>query len=517
MSVKSQGRYIKLEVIGAKNVQVPSQRIPAGIHVSIIVDSTRRWKSTIGVLSSDESVAWGNTVTLSSGMSPKLSMEIRASFELDRMLGNGEVVGKLETSWDALLDRGNGPFVDISFPPVRGVCPCLTLRATVLQPNDNQDSALLESIGTECEIVRETDAGHERLASYVTSQTVSELSDAIYHFQSVLDQCPVGHPDRAGALTNLAWARLKGYIQYNFQDIDSITSLFREALASRPQGHPDHPLSIYHLVDVLLWRFRKENFTTVYIHESAQLCCKLLALCPEATYLHSIVAGKNGVDYVIGQCNELEAEGSDEGIHIRRVILELCPLGNKHRPIALDILGWALRLRFEQHGSTDDLDESIQCHREAVSLCSEGDSERNEYLNNLATSLWNRFQHQGNYHDLNDAISLYEEVLRLCPVGHKCRDFPLDNLGVALSTRFKQRGDVSDINRAISLHRQALTLCPPGNSNRDYRLHNLAHALYMIHDKLGVSEDINEAIDLYRDSLQLMQHDHPYRSQALCN
>jgi hypothetical protein len=51
-------------VINGKNLQVPSDRIPAGIYVSIDVDWRRRWKSTIGVLSADESVAWGNTVTL---------------------------------------------------------------------------------------------------------------------------------------------------------------------------------------------------------------------------------------------------------------------------------------------------------------------------------------------------------------------------------------------------------------------------------------------------------------------
>ncbi|KAG2068527.1 hypothetical protein BDR04DRAFT_1079298 [Suillus decipiens] len=510
MSVSLEGRHIKLEVIGAKNVRVPSRRIPAGIHISIIVDSTRRWKSAIAVLSSDKSLAWGNTVTLPLDMSPKLSMEIRASFELDRMLGNGEVVGKLETSWAALLDRGNEPF-DISFPPVRGVCPCLTLKAAVLQPSDNQDIALLNSIA-ECEIAQETDVGHERLARYVTSKTVSQFSDAVHHFQSVLNQCPVGHPDRAGALTNLAWARLEGYTRNDFQDIDSVTFLFREALASRPQDHPDHPLSIYHLVKALIWRFSKEKFNAVYIHESAQLCCKLLPLCPDGTHLYSIAAGKNGVDYVIGECNKLSAEGSDEGIHIRRVVLELCPLGNKHRPKALDMLGWALSLRFEQRGGTDDLDECIQCRREAVSLCSEGDSERSDYLNNLALSLRKRFNHQGNYHDLNDAISLYEEVLRLVPVGHY---ISLDNIGGALSTRFTQRGDANDINKAISLRREALTLCPPGNPHRDSGLNNLAAALKIRYDKLDVREDLNEAIDLYRDSLQLRQHDHPYRHKTL--
>ncbi|KAG2068444.1 TPR-like protein [Suillus decipiens] len=520
MSVSLQGRYIKLEVIGANNVQVPSCRIPAGIYVSIIVDSKRRsrrrlrrrWKSEIGVLSSDESVAWDDTVTLSLDVSPQISMQIRASFESDRMLGYGELVGKFKISRNALLNHGNEPF-NISFPPVRGVRPCLTLKATVLHPGDYQDSALLDSM-TDNRIVRETDAGHERFAAYVTSGTVSHLNDAIQHFQSVLDQCQVDHPDRAGALANLAWACLEGYIQNDFQDINSVTSLFREALALRPQGHPDHLSSIYHLTEALNWRHDYQH-TSADICESAQLYCKLLPLCPEGTYLHSIAARANGVDYVIDECNKLSVEGSDEGINIRRVVLKLCPLGNKHRPRALDKLGWALRSRFEQRGSTDDLDESMRCHREAVALCSEADSERYHYLNNLASSLQSRFDHQGNHHDLNDAISLYEEALHLCPVEHKSHDSSLNNLGLALSIRFNQCGDVNDINRSISLQREALTLRPPGHPYRDYTLNNLALALKVRYNELDVSKDLNEAIDLYRNSLQLKQHDHPFRHQTL--
>lgn len=117
------------------------------------------------------------------------------------MLGNGGIVGKLETSWDALLHHGNELF-NISFPPVDDVHPSLVLKVSVLPPCDNQESALLDFI-VECEIARETDAGHEQFATYVKSKTVSHLNDAIQHFQLVLDQCPVGHPDRAGALTNL--------------------------------------------------------------------------------------------------------------------------------------------------------------------------------------------------------------------------------------------------------------------------------------------------------------------------
>jgi hypothetical protein len=37
-------------------------------------------------------------------------VEIWASFELDQMLGNGEIIGKLQTSWDELLDHADEPF-----------------------------------------------------------------------------------------------------------------------------------------------------------------------------------------------------------------------------------------------------------------------------------------------------------------------------------------------------------------------------------------------------------------------
>ncbi|KAG1902072.1 uncharacterized protein F5891DRAFT_1172155 [Suillus fuscotomentosus] len=489
-----ESRYIKLELISGRNFKVPSQRIPAGIYISINLDSSRCWNSAIGVLLSDESTAWADTVTLSLDTSLALSVEIRASFELDRMLGNGEVVGKLETSWDALLDHRSEPF-NISFPSVLSVHPSLTLEAVVLLDSDIQDSVLLNSVG-ECEIVRNTDAGHERFATYMTSNTVSHLNDAVQHFQSVLDQCPVGHLDRAAAFTNLAWARLQGYIQNDSQDIDSINSLFREALALRPQGHPDHPSSIYHLLHALI-RCYSEEGTAVYIQESAQLSCKLLPLCPEGTFFHSIAAGANSIDYAIRACNNLPTDASDEGIHFRQVVLDLCTLGSEHRPRALQELAQAVEGRFQERGSIDALDECIQLRREA--------------------SLHYRFDHQDNSHDLNEAISLYEEGLRLCPVGNTYRDFSLDNLGLALRTRFNQHSDVNDIMRAISLHREALTLCPPGNSYRETTLHNLALVLHDRYAKLDASEDLDEAIDLYRESLQLQQHGHPSRHKTLDN
>ncbi|KAG1758757.1 hypothetical protein EDD22DRAFT_972023 [Suillus occidentalis] len=64
MSGSSESRYIKLDVISGKHLKVPSWRMPAGIYVSINIGSQKRWKSAISVLSFEESVVWGDTVTL---------------------------------------------------------------------------------------------------------------------------------------------------------------------------------------------------------------------------------------------------------------------------------------------------------------------------------------------------------------------------------------------------------------------------------------------------------------------
>ncbi|KAG1775530.1 CHAT domain-containing protein [Suillus placidus] len=529
MPCSSENPYIRLE---ANNLKVPSERIPAGIYISIYINSQKRWKSAIKILSSEESVVWDHTVTLyspwyfhtrfenspsvyrSSQASPAFSVQISASYELDRMLGSGEVIGKLQMSWDELLDHGDEPF-DISFPPVRDVHPSLTLKAAVVHACDNQDGALFDSL-LDCDIARDTDAGHAQFAEYVTSENVSHLNAAVDHFQSVLDQCPAGHVDHAAALTNLAYARHQGYIRDYLQDIDTTTSLFRDTLALRSQHHPDYCLSLYNLTKSLTWRHNKKG-TAADIREAAQLYHELLALCPEGTHLRSIAVGENGVHYVIGECNILPEDTSDGGIHLRRVVLELCPQGHQRRPGALYPLLQSLRTRYTQCGSIDDLDESIKLSREAVSLLSEGHPHRSNSLNELAISLIYRFNYQGKPNDLDEAISLHEEALRLCPVGHKSHHFSLENLGFALITCFDKRGDIDDITRAISLYRESLMLRPLEDPHRNVTINNYASALKLRYDKFHVIEDLNEATDQYRESLRAIRHDHPERYKALHN
>ncbi|KAG1861176.1 hypothetical protein DFJ58DRAFT_744323 [Suillus subalutaceus] len=361
----SKGQSIRLKA--EKIYCAPSGRIPAGIYVSVKVNPRRCWKSATRVLSSDKSVAWGDTVILSRDTLPtRLSLEIRASFELGRMLGNGEIVSKIDHSWnELLLDYGDDDDEDEDDED---------------EDDDNEDEDDNE----------DDDDDEEGVDLYFTLKTtvVRARGIELHHFQFVLDRCLVGHPDRAAALTNLAWARLQGHIRNDLQDIDSTIFLFRDALALRPQGHPDRPSSIYHLTEALTWRYSDQD-TPADIRESVQLYHELLPLCLEGTYLRSVAAGDDGIDHVINECNDLPTDASDDGIQLRRV-------QSKHALM--------------NAASIEDLEESIKLGREARFSCApEGHPDRPANLNTLATSIGSRFNHQGKSDDLDEAISLFEE------------------------------------------------------------------------------------------------------------
>ncbi|KAG1834887.1 CHAT domain-containing protein [Suillus variegatus] len=462
-------QYFRLEVMRGKNLDVPSFRIPVGIYVSIFIDSKRRWKSNVGELLSDSSVAWNDAVTLSWHPS-----------------STSQCWGEEKSSAN-LKYRGRS-CASVETNPL----PSLTLKIAVVHGSG---------------IHHHTYVGHMRFAKYIASENLNvraaELTEVLKHFQFVLEQCPVNHPHRAAALTNLAWARLQGYILKDLQDIDWTISLFRDALALCPQDHSNYPFYIYHLTEALT----RCPTTAASIRETAQLYHELLPLCREGTYLWSIAIGDNCIGHVIRECNNLPIDVSDEGIHLRRIVLQLCQLGHQCRLDALTKLAKALEVRFEQRGSIDDINESIQLHRDAVSLCPEGHPDRGTYLRSLAVALSDcRFNHEGKSHDIDEAISLHEEALLLHPVGHESRDRALSSLGRAILYRFQQCSGISDINdvsRAINLHRETLMLRPLGHPRRDTTLNDLACALVVRYRSVHTSDDLDEANGLFRESLLL--------------
>ncbi|KAG1721126.1 uncharacterized protein EDB91DRAFT_1088556 [Suillus paluster] len=294
--------------------------------------------------------------------SPKLSVEIRASLEFGGMLGNGELIGQLEMSWVEPLGHGDEP-LELSFPLVYGVHPSLTLKAALVNVGGNNDGELLTSI-IDCEIARETDAGHTRFAAHVTSKPVSDLNDAVEHVALVLERWPVGHPDQPRVRT-------------------------------LSRGHPDYPSSLYHLLKALIWRYSKEP-AAIDLRESAQISLELLPICPEGTYLRTIVAGASAVS--------------------------LCPEGHPDRGVYLNNLAVSLRYyRFRHQDKSDDLDEAVSLYEEALCLSPVGHKSRDLQWG----ALLDRFKQRGEVEYINTATSLRHEALTLRPPGHQERDTTL--------------------------------------------------------------------------------------------
>ncbi|KAG2343622.1 hypothetical protein BDR05DRAFT_999896 [Suillus weaverae] len=316
--------------------------------------------------------------------------------------------------------------------------PSLTLKAAVVHACD----ALFDSL-VDCKIARGTDTGHARLSEYTTSKTVSHLNDAVQHFHSL----------------QLCVYRPEGYIQKDIQDVDTTTSLFREALALRQQGRPDHTLSLYNLIRVLNWHYNKEPIT-VYIYEYAQLCCKLLPLCQES-------------------------------IQFRREAASLCPEGHSDRDVYLNNLTISLELRFNHQGNPNDLDEAISLHEEVLCLWPVGHRYRHFSLNILVIC----FDTRGDIDDIRRTVNLYHGALALHPPGNPRHGTTLNNLTLVLKTRYDKLYVSKDLN----------------DPERHVNLFNSSSALCFRFTHTRKNEDIEEVINLCQESLAALSSLHPDR------
>ncbi|KAG2040449.1 hypothetical protein BDR03DRAFT_892384 [Suillus americanus] len=311
------GPGLVLEVIAGMNLAIPSNRTPAGLYV-LVSTSCGQWITAIKAPMADCSVSWNETLTILgsplkfpqwltpffSRKSKAVHLEIRASFESEPMLGQGELVAMFETTLERLLgnDRGpseSSPSAMLSFPhtgskvslsAVDNQRISLELRARRSQTTQIANHAVR---GTEQSgIGRSTDTARDAYILFGTSNLASDLDNSIRGFQSVLDQCPLNHPDRAAALSNLAHAVLRGNTTNIRTDIDHVVSLFRSALDLRPPGHPDHLLSNLDLCQALQYRYLHQT-GHADLREATDISRYVLPLCVDGGYLHRVVLDTN--------------------------------------------------------------------------------------------------------------------------------------------------------------------------------------------------------------------------------
>ena len=150
-------------------------------------------------------------------------------------------------------------------------------------------------------------------------------------------------------------------------DIEEAIFLDREALALRPQGHPNRSSSLINLAADLSTRYNQ-----------------------------------------LGTVQDL-----DGAIILDREALNLRPQGHPDRTMSLNNLALYLSNGYKQAGAVQDLDEAIFLAREALSIHPQGHPDRSMSLTNLASYLRSRFTQSKQLQDQEELFSLYAHLARM--------------------------------------------------------------------------------------------------------
>ncbi|KAG6376833.1 hypothetical protein JVT61DRAFT_1859 [Boletus reticuloceps] len=256
------------------NIQVKEpalgfRRLPAGFY-TVVHHSGHEWRTENKRSSvSDDVIEWRGPIPLPSDRSATIRLEVYASFEFQPMLGTGEHLRTLTTTVDQLLDC-SAKHIPFTLLPKNGdiVSPCSSILVTVEQRNgESSDSSASRVIGPLCsttetlnELEDATNHGHSALSRYRKYGGKRDLERSVAEFEQALNNCPLDHPCRAAAQSNLAMAKLIFcQVEDMIASLEIPILLYRDALAARPVGHADRPSTLVQLAAVHLARFEKQR------------------------------------------------------------------------------------------------------------------------------------------------------------------------------------------------------------------------------------------------------------------
>ncbi|KAG6371295.1 TPR-like protein [Boletus reticuloceps] len=547
--------------IQVKEPALGLRRLPAGFY-TVVHHSGHEWRTENKRSSvSDDVVEWRGPIPLPSDRSATIGLEVYASFEFQPMLGTGEHLRTLTITADQLLDC-SAKHIPFTLLPKNGdiVSPCSSILVTVEQRNgESSDPTVSTVLGPLCstietlnELEDATNHGHSALSRYRKHGGKRDLERSVAEFERALNNCPLDHPCRAAAQSNLAMAKLiLCQVEDTIASLEIPIRLYHNALAARPVGHTDRPSTLVQLAAVHLARFEKQRDDVdgarveELLHEAMELSSTDSNENRAVSLMLQLYAGhRSGPDHASSQPSVDSHSSShltDEDPWILSVQLlkrfeQYGDLADLQRAITLlqklvrSVSGWddglrvglgnlgaALSLRFEHLGELSDLEDAISTHRDAVHLTPDGHPDRPSRLNNLGISFITRFERLGELSDLEDAISTHNDAVVLIPDGHPHKPGMLNNLGKSLITRFSRLGELRDLEDAISTHRDAVHLTPDGHPHKPSRLNNLGISFRARFERIGELSDIEDAISTHRDAIHLTPDGHPDKPSRLNN
>jgi len=322
--------------------------------------------------------------------------------------------------------------------------------------------------------------------------------------------------DAAAEATARADARYNDYQRTgNIQLLQAAITLYQEAVAATPAGHPGRPAMLVSLGRALQARFGR----TGQLADLDQLIAvgrELVAALPAG---HPARAGRLsslGSALQIRFGHSGEPADLDQAITLYQEAVAATPAGQRD-PETLSLLGTVLRTRFERAGQAADLDGAISAFREAAGTAPAGHPSRPGYLVDLGDVLWSRFERTGQQADLDQAIAVGQEAADGIPAGDPSRPGSLSNFGNALWARFGRTGQQADLDQAIALFREAVAGAEPGHPDRPVRLSNLVNGLWTRFGRTGQAADLDEAITVGQEAIAAVPAGHRARPAVLLN
>ncbi|KAF8125430.1 CHAT domain-containing protein [Boletus edulis] len=503
--------------IRATGVAHGLRRLPAGFYI-VVNHSGLEWRTENKQSSVNGDVLeWtGPIIPIPSDLSATVCLEVYASFELDPMLGTGEHLRKLTITAEQLLDR-SARDIPFTFFPKSGdiVSPCssifVTLQRRKYEGIDSSTSMVLgphrQTAGSRGELEDATNRGHSALSRYRKHGGKQELERSIAEFERALSICPLDHPCRAAAQSNLAMAK---FILCQVEDVDVSLevplSLYHDALAARPLGHIDRPSTLTQLAAVHFARFEKRRNNTegaqaeALLHEVMQLNCTNSCGSRAAAFLLQL--------HAMRPVHPVQEDGEP-------ILEQISVSGLTHEdPL---VLSEQLLHRYQWFGGLAELQQAITLLEKSVGSILFWDPRYSTAVGNNGLALLYRFQHLGEWSDLENAISRLRNALDLTPHGDPSRRCPLSNLGSSLLTRFHRLGELHDLEEAISRHTEGVHLTPDDDPDKPSCLNNLGNSLKARFERLGELSDLGDAISTYRDAVSLTPRDHPDKHSRFLN
>ena len=385
-----------------------------------------------------------------------------------------------------------------------------------------------------------TNQGHNALSHYRKYGGKWNLERSVEHFKRALGVCPLNHPCRAAAQSNLANVT---FILCQIENVDALVplGLYRNALAARPVGHIDRPSTLIQLAAVHLERSKKSR-GRVERTRAERLLHEAMKLSPVASHEkqaasfmlrlhagHSAEAVKQDSQSPPESQSTSPLEDADiqildrilnqrlsdpfhlqQAITVWKKLVRSVPTSHDLYHMGIKVLGEALLLRFDQLGQPSDLEDAISTFKGAVDVTPRGHPSKPAYLAGLGDSFFARFERFGELSDLEDAISRQRDSVNLTPRGHPDKPDRLGNLGHSLRTRFERLGELSDLEDAISILREAVDL-----THKPAYLNNLGISLLVRFKRLGDLRDLENAMSTLRDAVDLTPHDDPKKPVRL--